>query len=77
MRKAHGKPSTQTRRMTGSGVREAPEAGSNWRRHALPLLLLWLAALAAYSNSFENPLIFDNSPAIVQDSRVQSVTPEN
>jgi hypothetical protein len=63
--------------MTASGVRAAQEAGSKWRRHALPLLLLWLAALAAYSNSFENPLIFDNSPAIVQDGRVRSVTPEN
>jgi hypothetical protein len=41
------------------------------------MLLLWLFALIAYSNSFENGLIFDSNSAIVQDSRVWSATPEN
>jgi hypothetical protein len=63
--------------MTGSPDGATQAAGEIWRRHALPLLLLWLAALAAYSNSFENPLIFDNDPAIVQDVRVRSLTPAN
>ncbi|HEY1184279.1 MAG TPA: hypothetical protein VGE89_08840 [Bryobacteraceae bacterium] len=63
--------------MTGVQDRAAEKAGSKWRLHALSMLLLWLAALIAYSNSFENGLIFDSNSAILQDSRVWSATPEN
>jgi len=41
------------------------------------MLALWLFALIAYSNSFQNLLIFDSNSAIVQDSRVWSATTAN
>ena len=46
-------------------------------RHALPLAVLWTMALLAYSNSFTAALTFDSNRAILQDTRIQSVTPEN
>jgi hypothetical protein len=52
-------------------------AASTWKRHGLAILGLELIVLIAYSNSFQAPLIFDSSSAIVQDSRVWSATPEN
>jgi len=41
------------------------------------MCLLGLVALIAYSNSFEDGLIFDSNSAIVQDSRVWSATTAN
>ena len=48
-----------------------------WRRHIVPLLVLWGMALAAYSNSFRAGLIYDNYFVITQDARVHQATAEN
>jgi tetratricopeptide (TPR) repeat protein len=77
MSKARRNSPGNTKQPTAAQGREAETAGSNWRRNAVSMLLLWTAALIAYSNSFENGLIFDSNSAIVQDSRVWSATSEN
>jgi hypothetical protein len=48
-----------------------------WRRHAIPLLALWLLALLAYANSFRAGLVFDNRYVIGQDPRIRQATAEN
>lgn len=48
-----------------------------WRLHAWRLALLWALLLAAYSNSFQAGLFFDNAVVILQDPRIQTVTPGN
>ncbi len=48
-----------------------------WHIHALAIAALWVAILAAYSNSFHAGLTFDNSAAIAKDSRIRAVTAEN
>lgn len=48
-----------------------------WRRHAIPLLVLWAAALLAYANSFRGGLVFDNNFVITQDTRIRQATAEN
>jgi hypothetical protein len=48
-----------------------------WRRHAWRVLALWAIALAAYSNSFQGGMVFDNSQAILHDSRVHAATAQN
>ena len=48
-----------------------------WRRHAVPLLVLWGLALLAYANSFRSGLVFDNYYVIGQDSRIQQATARN
>jgi tetratricopeptide (TPR) repeat protein len=54
-----------------------PLRAIQWKRH-LPILLgLWMAALAAYSNSFRAGLTFDNGIAIQQDARVRALTSAN
>ena len=77
MRKAHRKSASYTKQMTAARNGEGEKAGSQWRLHAFPMQLLWLLVLIAYSNSFNNPLIFDSNSAIVQDARVWSATPGN
>jgi hypothetical protein len=47
------------------------------RRHAWRILGLCVVALAAYSNSFQSGMVFDNSAAILQDVRVHSATARN
>src|ERR1035437_7503065 len=71
------KSPSRVERREAAEDRGAGKAKSNWRRHAFPMLALWLFALIAYSNSFENLLIFDSNSAILQDSRVWSATPAN
>ena len=61
---------------TAEGASLDAERGS-WRRHAWRALGLWALVLAAYSNSFQAGLIFDNSKVILRDARIQSVSPEN
>jgi protein O-mannosyl-transferase len=39
--------------------------------------MLWAFVLLAYSNSFQAALVFDNTPAILQDPRIRAATPEN
>lgn len=51
--------------------------GSRWKSHAWRLVLLWLVVLAAYSNSFEAKLTFDNVPVIARDPRIREATSEN
>lgn len=46
-------------------------------RHALFLAALWIAALAAYSNSFHAGFAFDSQRVILADSRLQADTPDN
>jgi hypothetical protein len=45
--------------------------------HAPRLLALAVLALIAYANSFQAGLIFDNAPAILQDTRVRALTGGN
>lgn len=40
------------------------------------MLALWILALAAYSNSFDAGLVFDNASIIGHDPRIQAATPE-
>ena len=47
------------------------------RGFLLPVAALWLLALAAYSNSFQAGLIYDNTPIILKDSRVHAATARN
>jgi hypothetical protein len=56
---------------------EVVSAVAPWRRHAVPLLVLWGMALAAYSNSFRAGLVYDNHLIVAQDSRLRQVTEEN
>jgi tetratricopeptide (TPR) repeat protein len=48
-----------------------------WKRHLVPLLVLWAMAVLAYSNSFRAGLIYDNQFVIQQDSRIRQATGEN
>lgn len=53
---------------------------SLWRRQRHATLLigaLWLLILAAYSNSFQTGLVYDNTPIVLKDTRVHAVTAEN
>jgi tetratricopeptide (TPR) repeat protein len=50
---------------------------ARWRKHALFLAAVWIAALAAYSNSFGAGLAFDSQRVILADSRIQADTPDN
>jgi hypothetical protein len=54
-----------------------PAAASPFRRHIPILLGLWLAALLAYSNSFQAGLTLDNEIAIRHDPRIQALEPAN
>jgi hypothetical protein len=47
-----------------------------WRR-AWRMLALWALVLAAYSNSFQEGLVFDSAAVISEDARVHAVTPQN
>ena len=51
--------------------------GRAWRRHAVPLLVLWSLALLAYANSFRAGLVLDNASVIGQDTRIRQATAEN
>lgn len=70
-------------RIRPSAAAEAPASVKpapvipRWRHHAIPLLVLWGLALAAYSNSFRSGLIYDNDSVIVRDARVHQATAEN
>ncbi len=48
-----------------------------WQPHGWRILALWALALAAYSNSFQAGLIFDNAGLIAQDPRIREATPQN
>jgi protein O-mannosyl-transferase len=48
-----------------------------WSQHGRRLLLLWALALAAYSNSFQAAMLFDNAPVVLEDPRVRAVTAQN
>ena len=54
-----------------------PSKGPPWRRHAIPLLVLWACTLMAYSDSFHSGLVFDNKVLIGEDPRITAATPEN
>jgi len=41
------------------------------------VLALWIALLAAYSNSFSAGLIFDNAAVLLKDPRIRAATSEN
>lgn len=67
----------------GSELPPAPAAGASdiiwsaWRPHIQRLAVVWLLALAAYSNSFRAGLVFDNGVIVLKDTRIRAVTPEN
>jgi tetratricopeptide (TPR) repeat protein len=52
-----------------------PRPGGAARKHAVLLAAVIGAALCAYSNSFHAPFVLDNSPIILQDTRIRAVTP--
>ncbi len=62
-----------------SAVAQSGNPGSRlgWRRHTVPILLLWGLAVLAYTNSFRAGLIYDNHFVLLQDSRIRQVTQEN
>jgi tetratricopeptide (TPR) repeat protein len=41
------------------------------------MLALWALVLAAYSNSFQSGMVFDNAVVIARDVRIRAVTPQN
>jgi tetratricopeptide (TPR) repeat protein len=47
------------------------------KRNALWLAAIVVVVLVAYSNSVRAPLLFDNGEAILNDSRIRSVTPDH
>ncbi len=47
------------------------------RQHAWRIALLWIALFAAYSNSFDAGLVFDNGPVIGEDPRIREASAEN
>jgi len=56
----------------------APLRGaSQWRRHLLILPGLWMAALLAYSSSFQAGLTLDNAVVIRQDPRIHALNAAN
>ena len=48
-----------------------------WRPHGWRLLALWGLILAAYSNSFQSGLVFDNSSILGRDPRIREATSQN
>ncbi len=52
-------------------------APAAWRRHLVPVLVLWCLALLAYSNSFRDGLVYDNHFVLQQDSRIREVSSAN
>ncbi len=48
-----------------------------WSQHGRRLLLLWALTLAAYSNSFQGGIFYDNTAALLDDPRIRAVTPHN
>src|ERR1035438_842426 len=48
-----------------------------WHRRTWCILALWALVLAAYSNSFQSGMVFDNAVVIAQDARLRAVTPQN
>jgi protein O-mannosyl-transferase len=55
----------------------APQPRSfDWRR-LIPFAALWALTLAAYSNSFQSGLVYDNAAIIGKDTRLQAVSGEN
>lgn len=48
----------------------------NWRR-IVPFAALWALTLAAYSNSFQNGLVYDNAAIIGKDIRLRAVSSDN
>src|ERR1700733_12410252 len=69
----------RTRRgRTSSGKQHAAPVGTRIPHpHLWRIAVLWAVLFAAYSNSFEAGLVFDNDLAILQDARVHSATSSN
>lgn len=70
------------RRSGGTSQPESPNIvstppGRKWRPHLLRLVLLWIVVLAAYSNSFDARLTFDNVPIISGDPRIREANSSN
>jgi Flp pilus assembly protein TadD len=56
----------------------AAAAGANrFRQHALRILVLWILISAAYSNSFQAGLVFDNTGVIGEDPRIREASAQN
>ncbi len=56
---------------------EASSSTSVWLRHACRIAALWIVSFAAYSNSFDSGLVFDNAAIIGHDARIRAATPES
>jgi protein O-mannosyl-transferase len=68
---------TIDKRRTARDTSQPPAAKVRaWQRHRW-LLPLWCLVFAAYSNSFQAGLPFDNASVIAEDSRIQAATPQN
>lgn len=44
----------------------------SWRGHVYRILLVWVLALIAYSNSFQAGLVFDSGNMILRDTRIRA-----
>jgi protein O-mannosyl-transferase len=60
-----------------AGQPVVPAGNQVWMPHAWRIAVLWIVVFAAYSNSFEAGLVFDNDLAILQDARVHTATSQN
>ncbi len=69
--------SAAPRTRKGSAAPEKQYVAPAAHPHLWRIALLWAALFAAYSNSFEAGLVFDNDLAILQDARVHDATSAN
>ena len=62
-------------------ARQQTVSGTFWggagRWHLFAIVALWLLGLAAYSNSFQAGLVYDNDALIAKDQRVHAATVNN
>lgn len=66
-------PPKKTQNQSGR-AKSGPAPGRTWLPHAWRIAALWVLALAAYSNSFDAGLVFDNASIIGHDPRIHTAT---
>ncbi len=61
----------------GKKIDERRKSRGTWQPHLWRLLAIWALVFAAYSNSFQAGLTFDNALVLGADTRIQAATPQN
>jgi protein O-mannosyl-transferase len=70
--------SVPKKRRVSQSQLKLPAADSWWRsRHLLAVTLLCVAALTAFSNSFNAGFAFDSKPILLEDPRIRQATAQN